>query len=74
MENESATILLINLPTFLGWNSDQVNLNELTSCCKVTPTMVGNSARLDLNLNTLLTTRLAILIMKYFPKASARLM
>ena len=70
-ENECATVLPINPSKFSGWNSGQVDLNELPNSCMVTPTMVGYSGRLDQNLNTLLTTRLAVLCMKYFPKASA---
>ena len=73
MENECATVLPINPPKFSGWNSGRVDLNELLSSCMVTPTMVGYSSRLEfkyLNLNTLLTTRLVVLCMKYFPKAS----
>ena len=68
---ERATILLINLPIFSGWNSGRIDLNDLPSSCKVTPTMLKNSDRLDLNFSTLLTTGLAALIMKYVPKASA---
>ena len=67
-----ATILLLNPPIFSGWNSGQVDLNDLPSSSKVTPTMLRNSSRLDLNFSTLLTTGLVVVIMKFAPKASAR--
>ena len=69
---ERATVLPLNPPLFSGWNSGRVDLNDLPSSCKVTPTMLRNSGRLDLNFSTLLTTRLAAVIMKFAPKASAR--
>ena len=66
-----ATVLPLNPPIFSGWNSGRVDLNDLPSSSKVTPTMLRNSGRLDLNFSTLLTTRLAVVIMKFAPKASA---
>ena len=68
---ECATVLLLNPPVFSGWNSGRVDLNDLPSSCKVTPTTLRNSGRLDLNFSTLLTTRLAVVIIKFAPKASA---
>ena len=68
---ERATVLPLNPPLFSGWNSGRVDLNDLPNSCKVTPTMLRNSGRLDLNFSTLLTTGLAAVIMKYGPKASA---
>ena len=67
-----ATVLPLNPPIFSGWNSGRVDLNDLPSSSKVTPTMLRNSGRLDLNFSTLLTTGLAVVIMKFAPKASAR--
>ena len=68
---ERATVLPLNPLVFSGWNSGRVDLNDLPSSCKVTPTTLRNSGRLDLNFSTLLTTGLAVVIMKFAPKASA---
>ena len=68
---ECATVLPQNPPIFSGWNSCRVDLNDLPSSRKVTPTMLRNSGRLDLNFSTLLTTGLAVVIKKFAPKASA---
>ena len=66
-----ATVLPLNPLIFSGWNSGRIDLNDLPNSSKVTPTMLRNSGRLDLNFSTLLTTRLAVVIMKFAPKASA---
>ena len=66
-----ATVLPLNPPIFSEWNSGRVDLNDLPSSSKVTSTMLRNSDRLDLNFSTLLTTGLAVVIMKFAPKASA---
>ena len=66
-----ATVLPQNPPIFSGWNSGRVDLNDLPSSRKVTPTMLRNSGRIDLNFSTLLTTGLAVVIKKFAPKASA---
>ena len=66
-----ATVLPLNTLVFSGWNSGRVDLNDLPSSCKVTPTTLRNSGRLDLKFSTLVTTRLAVVIMKFAPKASA---
>ena len=68
---ERATVLPLNPPVFSGWNSGRVDLNDLPSSCKVIPTTLRNSGRLDLNFSTLLTTGLVVVIMKFAPKASA---
>ena len=39
LEIERATV---NPPLFSGWNSGRVDLNDLPSSCKVTPTMLRN--------------------------------
>ena len=66
-----ATVLPLYSPIFSGWNSGRVDLNDLSSSSKVTPMMLRNSGRLDLNFSTLLTIGLAVVIMKFAPKASA---
>ena len=63
-------MILTEAPILSKLNSCRVDLNDLPSGCQERPITFGNSGRLGLNFNILVTTRLIVLIIKYFPTSS----